>query len=848
MVVTLPCKLWKMNYESIYQEILNEEAVLFIGAGFSVGNKSISGQFKTGKQLANYLCDKVGVIKTDNLNIACSKYLKTFSVREDGIKSLISELTNEFSTKYICKTHEWILGLPWKRIYTTNYDDLIERASEKLTPKRNTINILKRSKTKKVANSIIHINGYIHDFEQSNENVDFDDYFKITHESFFKDAFLSSDWKSIFIDDLYEAKKVIFLGYSLEYDFNLQSMIIDEAKDKCIFIDYSEKNEDSSDKAYRFSALGQWSFEGVESFSKHLQEYKENIFGHVFKKNTAFEKISPEKYSYSELGSVTGNDVFKFFVLGNFQEKFINAKDKVVINRANKIDEVQKKCRKSSIRTLIIHSKLGNGKSIFKHSLMNRLTQNIPVYELISTENIYNEIEKIEEETNSYQEYYVIIDDFGEYMNKMNILFKKISSRCKIILLVRTSIKDNLCNQLFKQNILKPEEIEEVDLNKLNDDELKSVYDIFNTYGYWGNLKSIKMDEQIRYYENKCKREISNLSYFILDSDVIKQKIYDIMGEVKKRSIIENFLIADAIASKINIKLNLLQILQVLDIDNNLFFRLIKSPLLTDIFDVNGKKVKILSPIFSDYLLKKFDDDSILKIGAKIYNNCAKIVSDDTKYSISKNLVSRSNLKLITHCNNDVLDDLAISFYDNLRESKTSKENPFYWLQYAISMLNKGRFTEAKIFFENAYKISGEFFRDPDLSHLNTHYSRYLFEWELQKNKVDNFDFENIKEANKLLFVRNNNRGSNLKYCLRQIKHYEFIFDKFIKDSENVAWSMEYNKMIEKILEVAIEYFGNSKLEKYEIDSQVRTIVREMQPHFMQHTQKSLFEELKSLL
>lgn len=837
-----------MDYESIYQEILNGEAILFIGAGFSVGNKSYNGQYKTGKQLANYLCDLVKIKRTDNLNIACSKYLNTFKKREEGITSLMLELKKEFSTKSICDTHEWIIGLPWKRIYTTNYDNLIENASEKIRPKRNTINILKDSKIKKISNSIIHINGYIHDFDEKNEIIDFDNYFKITHESFFKDAFLSSDWKSIFIDDLYEAKKIIFLGYSLEYDFNLQSMIIDEAKNKCIFVDYSNENEDSSDKAYRFEALGQCSFEGVSSFSKKLKEYEGKIFGHVLHENKAFEKITPEKYSYSQLGTVTGNDVFKFFILGKFQEKFINTEDKIIVNRRKKIKNVTEEFENKLIKTIIVHSNLGNGKSIFKHSLMNNLAQNKPVYELISTENLYNEIEKIEEETSSYVEYYIIIDDSGEFMNKMDTLYKKISSRCRVIHFIRTPIKDNLCNQLFKKQIIKPEEMEEVDLNKLDEDELKHVYDIFNTYGYWGNLKTIKMDAHLTYYKNKCKSEFSNLSYFILDSNDIKEKILNIMKEVKKREIIGNFLVADAIASKINIKLNVLQILQVLDININLFFRLIKNPALTDVFDVKGKEVKVLSPIFSDYLLNNFDNEIILKIGAKIYNNSTKIESYDTKYSIRKNLVSRSNIRLITNCNGDLLDDLAISFYDSLRESNVSKENPFYWLQYAISMLNKRSLVEAKRFFDNAYKISYELFRNPDLSHLNTHYSRYLFESELQKSRIDNFDFTNVKEADKLLFIENSNLGSNLKYCLRQIKHYELIFNKFIIDSGNPNWSIEYNKMIDRIIKIAINYFENSKVEKYEIDNQVKTTIREMLPHLKEHAKDSLIIELKSVM
>ena len=113
-----------MNYRTIYQEILNGEAVLFLGAGFSIGNRCEGGLFKTGTELAHYLCDTVGNAQTDNLNIACSRYLNHFADWNEGIVPLLEELKKQFLAKSICESHEWLLSLPWKRIYTTNYDNL----------------------------------------------------------------------------------------------------------------------------------------------------------------------------------------------------------------------------------------------------------------------------------------------------------------------------------------------------------------------------------------------------------------------------------------------------------------------------------------------------------------------------------------------------------------------------------------------------------------------------------------------------------------------------------------------------------------------------------------------------
>ena len=565
-------------------------------------------------------------------------------------------------------------------------------------------------------------------------------------------------------------------------------------------------------------------------------------------KTTAFERITPETYPYSLLGSISGNEVFSFFVKGKFETKFINTEDKVIIDRTSKLEEVQRVLQDMSVRTLILHSKLGNGKSIFKHILMNNLCITHPVYELISTENIYDEIEKIETETQSYKQYFIVVDDFGEFMNKLDVIYKKVSVRARFLLFARTPIKDNLCNQLYRKKTVKSEEVDEIDLNKLDQKELPHVYQTFSTYGYWGDLGTINEEKHIRYYKTSCKKEFANLSYFILKSEDVKNKISKIMIAVKKKKDICEFLIADAILSKLGIKMNSLHILQLLGISLKQFFRMVKSPDLVEILNVKEQEVETLSPIFADYLLKDFDNDFILSIAAQIYINSSKVISSDIKYSIRKNLVSRSNIHLITNSGAGELDELAISFYDRLRESKVSKTNPFYWLQYAISMLNKHRLDEAGRFFDNAFKVSKEFFNDPDLSHINTHYSRFLFERELQKNSYEMFEFEKIRDIDSRLFIDNTNTGSNLKYCLRQIKYYKEIYDKYISESNNAKWQLEYNRMLERIVKVSIQYLENSVTERYELDKQARKNIREMCSHFKEHVKTGLVCELVSML
>jgi len=60
-----------------------------------------------------------------NLHYAAEEYIAI-----NGKDKLIDELQNEFTAKVITSSQSTVASVPWKRIYTTNYDNVIEKAYE----------------------------------------------------------------------------------------------------------------------------------------------------------------------------------------------------------------------------------------------------------------------------------------------------------------------------------------------------------------------------------------------------------------------------------------------------------------------------------------------------------------------------------------------------------------------------------------------------------------------------------------------------------------------------------------------------------------------------------------------
>src|SRR5260370_38119157 len=103
---------------------IDADAMLFIGAGFSSGAGNLIGRpFLRGSELASFLAKQVGLPSETNLDDAAEAYAD-----KKGADALIDALRKQFSAKGVKTHHRKLAQLPWKRVYTTNYDKVLVHA------------------------------------------------------------------------------------------------------------------------------------------------------------------------------------------------------------------------------------------------------------------------------------------------------------------------------------------------------------------------------------------------------------------------------------------------------------------------------------------------------------------------------------------------------------------------------------------------------------------------------------------------------------------------------------------------------------------------------------------------
>jgi hypothetical protein len=114
-----------MEVDRALEHVLDGDAILFVGAGFSLGATNLRGEpFKDAKQLAASLGQRAGLGPDFPLDLVTEQFIAMF-----GEDELIAELQKEYTAQTVAPYHLIYADLQWRRLYTTNYDNILETAA-----------------------------------------------------------------------------------------------------------------------------------------------------------------------------------------------------------------------------------------------------------------------------------------------------------------------------------------------------------------------------------------------------------------------------------------------------------------------------------------------------------------------------------------------------------------------------------------------------------------------------------------------------------------------------------------------------------------------------------------------
>ncbi len=765
MKISLPDNLFSKTttpetIEKLLSIIDTGRAILFTGAGFAVGCKNMANTTPPrAKELARLICEKGGFGKDDDLTFA-SDYFLNYRKKSD----LLYLLKENFTITNNGKEHRKISSLDWKRIYTTNYDNSIEKSAQDAKKIIYSLTIDDNPKEfYKKKNCCIHINGSISSVSED----DLDTKFKLTRTSYVSpDTFEKSPWYYYFKKDLEQCSAIVFIGYSL-YDIAIEKILFSSPtlKKKTYFI--TDCNP-SKKTAYILGKYGNLLPIGINGFANKIQLDKKNDSN-----KSSFWLDAFEEYKVSDSQQdITDDNILNFILYGTIDDKYfdnaISADQRkpylIIRDCLNKIEELI-----NSNKFLVLLGDFGNGKSVVLHETMATFSiLGKHVFQLKNPDGDYStDIEKIHALS---KESILIIDDYSKHHEILLHIAKFNSEKIKVIFSDRSNNHDRLRSTLIDEGM----QFSEINCDILSQDEISHFVSIIDNLGFWGERAKWSKNHKIDHIRNTDRGQISHILLNLFNSPQIKSRINSLLSQIINDKNFKDTIFAICLLEVISLPRNSSLISEVSGTDfiykselrGNLYFN--------QLFKLKGNTVISKSSLFSISLINNFFSSSyitnkLLELAEK-YDNLKD--NGPTEKELFKSLLRFSFTERLLP-EKGKLNSLS-KYYEELKvRVGWLKFDPHFWLQYGMARMNYGQLEKAQSNLKEAYTLA-ESKDHYDTSYLDTQQAR-LYILQSIKESDGNIVWDLFNKAHNLLIPLTDD-----VYKYRQVStYYRFYEEKY---------------------------------------------------------------------
>lgn len=777
-----------MQLDDAIRFALDGHAILFTGAGFSCKATNLNNvPFPVGEVLAGELCDEMGLPRNNNLSLVSDIYM---SDPHFGISGIIKKLGRTFRVKTTgsyTDIYQTICGIPWKRIYTTNYDNLCESTMQSLgiaaipnTLSDNTSDYFDQF-------TVVHLNGYIDRLTPEALQKEF----KLSSESYLAEDFQRSPWLKLFTAELNAAQALILIGVSFDYDIDLQRIIVnsDVYKDKIIFVDRSlDDGEDPTMTNYYKNKFGEVYNIGVDGFANKIKEIKENYT--PFSQQINFFSFKKVELKGGTADNPTSQDARELLRFGAIREQLIPFNlngSAYIFARETGSQMIHLLKTTDNFDCIVLISELANGKScIMKHTAYSLLDAGTVFFFNDYTNSTIDELKEIVAIPGKK---FIFIENYN-FNDKVLKLFRQIDLRTnhiKLILSARTAIHETVSYKISKYAGISQEAIIELSADDLETDDINHLIELFDYAGVWDSFRNNSLSRKRVMIRKQYDAHLQNVLLDLIKSEQVLQEIISLSEGVSKNETATKLLIGICISNLVNLDFSLNDLLSILEI--NLTQAIRQDSYIRQLVDFQGNTISVKSSVLCRYLIslpnlspKAKDVLLRLNLNAEACNRPNRIEA------IRNSLISSSNIGLIFPISDDASQKYMIEYYNTLKTLDSYKNNQFFWLQFAMACMDVSDFLRAKEYLDISYEIVRERKTKFDTYQMDTQTARYYLESTIYNNN-SGCAFSSFETAHKLLSqVIYRKQGQNhlvFKQVIKYKMYYEVFGEHFTNSQRN---------------------------------------------------------------
>jgi len=168
-----------------------------------------------------------------------------------------------------------------------------------------------------------------------------------------------------------------------------------------------------------------------------------------------------------------------------------------------------------------------------------------------------------------------------------------------------------------------------------------------------------------------------------------------------------------------------------------------------EVLDASSGRIRLRSSVAGQYILTTFaDPNSVGAVLARMAKSADKnsrsaplygdLLKDLTRFNSLQHVFPEKNRKAA-----------CIRYYEAIKGLSHTKQNPLFWLQYAVACTVFDEFERAEKYFDTAYALAEA--RDFHTFQIDNHYSRFLLMRSIRSKDHGNC-MTSFREARKLIF------------------------------------------------------------------------------------------------
>ncbi|QKV17130.1 SIR2 family protein [Oricola thermophila] len=700
-----------MELDEAISQIKFGNCVLFTGSGFSLGAKSISGgDILNVSGLIERFLDISGVDENR------SEYdLETAAQVACGAdkQRVFSELMHSMRCREVSYDHRHIARINWRRVYTSNYDNVFEVASTSERKVYRSFTVLDRAHSPEPGgNEVVHIHGYIERLSSDN----FDQEFYLTDDQSRNIRFINSSWNRKFLDDLTFSDAVFFIGFS-NSDFHIRKLLdsVTNLKNKIFFI---VQQNPSRPSIIRLQPYGEVCPIGLTEFANRVASIRpqrrsaDSLVHDCFRKKV-YERVNSEDHASRE-------QVQQEVMLGTIDEAFFTKSILYDKNRGVYIDRVSR--RFSDVlnlnpKCIVFYSDIGNGKTVIANhfcSLYQGRYANVFEYNgrSYSTSDVRRFCESVESSI-------FLIENVSKNINLLRI----ISDTNNGHIIVATDRTKRLEIDWHNVRDAVPSAIK-FDVNILTSNEMELMVDFLDSNILWGDYTNLSSKQQkVDFIRNRCGAEIRGILFALFDGGSVRNRVDTLFSELDSlpkdyRDLLIIVCVLNFAYTRNNLDGYLYEYEDLLDLRVSLsdFSEKINNSSIGELLDRDRGCFKFKSSVFAKYMLNsKVDISYVLDLVYRALLNLERTYRHDDVYfyrDMSKALM-QYNLYREIYTRNSAKDGrLKIakklfekeihSFYDRCRHLKIAHNDPLFVIQISMAQLDGEHFEECERLIESA--------------------------------------------------------------------------------------------------------------------------------------------------